>query len=409
MAGDVLLFPKPVRQRRSPRRRNLTEQRVAALTEEGFVFDAKVSGLAVRITPSGAKTYVFQRKVTGKPVRLTIGKCSGLRLDAARAAAERLNGQIAIGGDPRLDRAVARQAEKALTLGAAFDQYLATRTHRPATIVDYQTLWRLHVPDSLKRKPVEQIGAADVEKLKSKLLADSSGRRHRSGKPGKPRTSGKARTAAKLVNLLAAVLNKSGRWADNPCRDVQRPEARVRTRRLSVPEITAVLSILEQRRGGLYADLIAIALLTGARRGALCAMRWCDVHLEDKIWIVPATWSKNGKEVAIALTEQAAAILAGRVPCRGSSPWVWPSAKSACGHVVNPEKPLREILAAAGVSPASMHDLRRTLGSRLAMNGAGAATISAALGHLSQQSARAYTHIDVAHARDEMEKAIHGK
>jgi hypothetical protein len=271
MAGDVLPFPKQMRHRRSPQRLNLTEQRVAALADEGFVFDAKVAGLAVRITASGAKTYVFQRKVTGKPVRLTIGKCSGLRLDAARAAAERLNGQIAMGGNPRLDRAAARKAMKALTLGGAFDQYLASRTHRPATKLDYQTLWRLHVPDNLKRKPIEQIVAGDVEQLKSKLLADRSGLRRRGGKLGKPRASGKARTAAKVVNLIAAVLNKSGRWADNPCRDVQRPEARVRTRRLSAAEIAAVLDVCARRRGDLFTDLIAIALMTGARRGALAA------------------------------------------------------------------------------------------------------------------------------------------
>ena len=88
--------------------------------------------------------------------------------------------------------------------------------------------------------------------------------------------------------------------------------------------------------------------------------------------------------------------------------WVWRSEKGAhSGHVAEPRKPLGELLRqAGGERHLSLHDLRRTVGSRLAANGANAATIQAALGHLSPQSAKAYLHLDVGAARRAVEKAL---
>ena len=71
------------------------------------------------------------------------------------------------------------------------------------------------------------------------------------------------------------------------------------------------------------------------------------------------------------------------------------------------KKALTRLLKEAGVeTKLSMHDLRRTVGSRLAMSGANAATISAALGHLSPDSARAYVHLTTEPVRAAIEKAL---
>jgi integrase len=167
-----------------------------------------------------------------------------------------------------------------------------------------------------------------------------------------------------------------------------------------------VLKVLDERRGELWPDFIAVALMTGARRGALQAMRWEDLHLDDGVWTVPATWSKNGGELAIALPARAVEILKAR-QTGATGQWVWPSETAKSGHVAEPRKALNRILKQAGVeAKLSMHDLRRTVGSRLAMSGANAATISAALGHLSPASARAYVHLTTEPVRAAIEKAL---
>jgi integrase len=217
------------------------------------------------------------------------------------------------------------------------------------------------------------------------------------------------RTANKVVVLLSAIMAKSGRWANNPGRGVERFEERVRTRRLNAEELTRLWKALNRAEANLWADFFKVLIVTGARRGALCAMRWQDLDLDSGVWVVPATWSKNGREMAIPLTAVAVNILRGRRAEGAKSPWVWPSAKAEGGHVVNPEKPWRVFLKAAEINDGvSLHDVRRTLGSSLANSGAAAAIISKALGHVSPQSARAYVHLDVETARAAIDKALGG-
>ncbi|MCP4304971.1 MAG: tyrosine-type recombinase/integrase [bacterium] len=373
--------------RRQVRRVPLTEQRVADLKPASattYWNDQRMACLSVRVTPAGAKSYVFTRKVRGRLVRITLGKAGGMTLSAARKAVEALNGDLARGVDIAAAR---RSREAADTLDDAFERFMATKDRRPRTQDDYAMLWRLHVPSSLKRKSVADVTQVDVEKLHAAI-----GKRAR-------------RTANKVVVLIAAIMARSGRWADNPTRGVERFEERVRTRRLSADELARLWKVLNARHGALWADFFMVMILTGARRGALCAMRWQDLDLDAGVWAVPVDWSKNKREIAVALTGTAATVLRARPR---SGPWVWPSSRSASGHVTNPEKPWKAFLAEAGLQHATLHDVRRTLGSNLAKSGAAAATITKALGHVSAQSARAYVHLDTAVARKAIDKALEG-
>jgi integrase len=141
-------------------------------------------------------------------------------------------------------------------------------------------------------------------------------------------------------------------------------------------------------------------------------MRYCDLDLEAGVWLVPTEWAKSKREMAIPLTDEAVRILkARRVNCQQLE-WVWPSGSSrgrasVTNHVVNPEKPWRRILKSAGVKEhATLHDVRRTLGSRLAMDGVAGATISKVLGHVSSQSLKHYAHLDVTAGREAVENAL---
>lgn len=347
----------------------------------------------MRVSSSGAKAYVWERKVNGGSQRILLGKAPGLRLEDARRAAERLNGQVAAGGDPRAKRRSERLegAANNLTLVKALDAFMASRERRRSTSIDHAFLMRQWVPAALQKKPVHAITTADVEAAKTAAVL-----------------AGRGRTAAKLVAFLRAVLNHAGRRADNPCRGVETPKPNRRERRLSLTEIGALFEVLERRRGETWADFVAIALLTGARRANLVSMRWENLDLDASLWLIPAAQSKNGRELAIALPGLAVRLLRERSERGNAEGWVWRSAKGAhSGHVAEPRKPLADLLRQAGVERRlSLHDLRRTVGSRLAADGANAATIQAALGHLTPASAKAYLHLDVGAARGAVEKAL---
>jgi integrase len=392
----------------------LTALRVDKLKATGatyYINDAAQPGLSVRVSAGGVKAFVFTKYKHARLTRITLGRVGAMRLDAARRAAQALHGELALGVDVGAERKRARDAAKVETMQEAFDRFLETKARRASTMTDYQYLWRLHVPAGLKRKPVKDVMPADLESIKRAL-----GSKHR--------------TANKVVVLIGALMAKSGRWADNPARGVTRWQEPVRTRRLSMDELARVWAALENEPE--WGDFFRLLILTGARRTPFCAMRWRDLDLDTGVWTIPVEWAKSKREMAIPLSGEAVRILRVRRDAKNAagydegesgdysgSKWVWPtsdepstrrgSRASTTGHVVNPEKPWRRALKAARVTErATLHDVRRTLGSRLAMDGVAGATISKVLGHISPQSLKHYAHLDVTAGREAIERAMAG-
>jgi integrase len=401
--SDSILRAKDVKiQQGDGSRVALTELRIEKLPTKGetyYLNDATQPGLSVRVSAGGVKAFVFTKHKGSKLTRITLGRVGALRLDAARKAAQALHGELALGIDVGAVRRAARVTVKPQTMQEAFDRFLGLKSRRNRTVADYESIWRLHIPAGLKRKAVKDVTAGDIEGLKQAL-----DKRHR--------------TANKIITLVGSIMAKSGRWADNPAREIAKHQENIRTRRLSIEELSRVWKAIDQESssaGSLWGDFFRLLILTGARRTPFCAMRWRDLDLEVGVWMVPADWAKSKREMAIPLSKEAVRILKARFEASTSAggatidSWVWPSADSVTGHVVNPEKPWRRILKAAGVKEkATLHDIRRTLGSRLAMDGVAGATISKVLGHVSPQSLKAYAHLDVTAGREAIERTFAG-
>jgi integrase len=330
----------------------LTELRIEKLPVTGatyYVQDGAQPGLSVRVSAGGVKAFIFTKHQHGRLTRITLGRVGAMRLDAARKAAQKLHGELAMGVDIGAAHKTKRDAPVEETMQQAFERFLTLKTRRASTVGDYHSIWRLHIPANLKRKAVKDVTAADIEDVKR-----TAGKRHR--------------TANLIVVLIGAIMAKSGRWADNPTRGVSRHQERVRTRRLTMDELARVWAATDSDPE--WSDFFRLLILTGARRSPFQAMRWQDLNLDAGVWLVSAEWAKSKREMALPLSAEAVRILRQRLTHRGNSPWVFPSADSSTGHVVNPEKPWRRLLEAAGVHErTSLHDIRRTLGSRLAMDG----------------------------------------
>jgi len=65
-----------------------------------FVYDTKVPGLALQITPAGTKTFYLYRWLDGKPQRIRLGGYPDMSPELARKQASALNGDIAQGINP---------------------------------------------------------------------------------------------------------------------------------------------------------------------------------------------------------------------------------------------------------------------------------------------------------------------
>jgi hypothetical protein len=88
-------------------------------------YDARTTGLGLRVTPSGQKTWTLLFRFNGKMRRLTLGRHPAVSLAEARKLAEARLGDVAKGLDPVAAKAARRAAEEAsLSFAALAAQYM---------------------------------------------------------------------------------------------------------------------------------------------------------------------------------------------------------------------------------------------------------------------------------------------
>jgi integrase len=97
-------------------------------------------------------------------------------------------------------------------------------------------------------------------------------------------------------------------------------------------------------------------ILTAARASEVTGMTWDEVDFQEKIWTVPASRTKAGREHRVPLSSEAAAILTARSEAKTGA-LVFPGARSGRPMAV---LSLSKVLAAAGYRSVTVHDFRNT-------------------------------------------------
>ena len=288
------------------------------------ISDMRCVGLALRITPNGVKSWAFRfrDRTTGRPGRATIGQYPAVGLTAARASADAMRRDVANGINPAARKQQDRATAGAKAFGALAERYLLEHA-----------------------------------------------RRHKRSYQGDER------------NLRKHVLP---RWQNRPYASIKRGAENVGRRVLSDAEIRLFWNgIVEStRRVGLG---LRLALLTGARIGEIAGLDTAELeHLADAsraAWIIPGTRTKNKKDHLIPLCplarETVLELLAQSGPKSGG--YLFPT------HSRRRRGPMRgdslaeamegfgrrlhgsdDALKTWHADPPSPHDLRRTVGTRLA-------------------------------------------
>ncbi|MDZ4838322.1 MAG: site-specific integrase [Candidatus Melainabacteria bacterium] len=150
-------------------------------------------------------------------------------------------------------------------------------------------------------------------------------------------------------------------------------------------------------------DFFWMCIFTGARKTNILMMRWEQISFEFETWRIPDT--KNGDSHTIALTKDAIKILKGRQP-DSKTAWVFPSDRFPDRHLVEPKKAWNRIVANAKIEDLHIHDLRRTMGSFMAIQGVSSTIIGKALGHKSPASTAVYARLTQDPVRNAMEQAL---
>ena len=359
--------------------------------------DAKTPGLFLRCTQNGTGTFTLFYKQAGKPIRKAIGVVGEVTLGEARETAVAL----------RYDRTLAAQVKPrerrdgpahGPTVGAAFDGYIDaaeagtfTMGRRKQPITDRTAQgYRDCYAATLKAhgdRPLSWL-AENVVRLHREMGSASGTGKDR--KPGRPYQANRMMQLARSIFAFAA---REGRWtAPNPCVDlvtggmVAKHAEHHRIRILKDEEETRLGTAL-LAEAALWRDLFGLALLTGRRMSAVCRMRWGDVDLGRRLWVVPREDMKGRKAAhGVPLDGDAVALLKNRIATAGESEWVFPAVRSP-GPVASWKTAWGRIRDAAGLGGKDRsrrvrpHDLRRSWGSRLIEAGAPTVTVNTLLGN----------------------------
>ena len=369
----------------------LTAKAVAGLTlplgkTELIMFDDSLAGFGLRLRAGGKRTWIVQYRVGQKQRRLTLGTTATLTADDARTLARSKLAMAQLGDDPQLRKARVRSAA-AVTFdklaGSYLGGYASTRLG-PGTLADVRRYLErdLKVLASL---PVSGVSRADVSAALDEVAVKSG-----------PYSANRARAA--LSSLFSWAL-ASGLAETNPVLGTRRAiDERPRERVLTDDELAL---IWRNADGSDYGIILRLLILTGQRREEVGGMAWTEINLDTGVWRIPGARSKNSRPHDVPLGEVALGLLTGKERIVGrdlvfglKGPFSgWSKAKKALDQrmIVDPRVanslPAQSLSEAIDVDPWRLHDLRRTVVTRMADLGVLPHVVEALVNHVSGHKA----------------------
>lgn len=201
----------------------LTDARIAQFRpssskQSDFYFDRQVSGLAIRVYPSGRRVFCFDWRQNGRQHRVTIGLFPIWTIGKARARAKRLRLQADLGEMVDPDRGV-----RVTELVGRWREVVAV-TRRPSTARNYEQMIRRHIVPAFGRSKPRAITRNDVEHWHGRLAQE---------------TPMSANRALAVLSAFMNWLERDNKIDRNPCKGVRRRPERQRQVLLDESEIAA--------------------------------------------------------------------------------------------------------------------------------------------------------------------------
>ena len=378
--------------------------------KDHFLWDSKVAGFGLKITPAGRKVYVFQYRLAlpgqadRTPARrYTIGKQGSWTPDQARKRAIVLAAFVDQGICPK-EKEAAEQAAKAEAarleqekarldhelvfekMAALWlDHYEYEKDRRPSSVTLAKLVVNNHLKPKLTGKPIPHITRADLQAVIDAIPVKQRGMR---------------RAVFAYASVLFGWAARRGEIPTNPLSDMAKPEApKARDRVLSDDEL-AVLWRGTDKLGEPFGPFFRLLALTGQRRSEVAAINWAELDQLNAIWTIPAERAKNGIAHIVPLSLKAKLELdrlarVGTTNKDGQQVEHWPKA----GYVLTTtgRTPISGITKAKNALDAlakdsrygtpldawRIHDLRRTLATGFQRLGIRFEVTEATLNHVS--------------------------
>lgn len=351
-------------------------------------FDASTSGLHLRVSPRGTKTWAyFYRANTRngpKQRRLSLGRYPSLSLAEARAEAMEKYRAIQIeGSDPALEKS------------------------KPITVITMNDMAAAYI--LRHAKPNKKSWREDERNLRTNVLPYIGGlhpkdvqRHHIDSILDRIADRG----ATTMQNRVFALLSSLFNWGVGVYVDIpptfgmkKRIKEKPRERCLTEDEIVKIWSALDKSEIGksgrrLYvSDPVAIVLkllmVTAQRSSEVSQAMVSEFDLTNKIWVLPAERVKNGRSHRVPLSNLAVALVEEAISLNNGSEFLFPSQATIevynkGGTPINPtacNNALRKILERKKLSNITPHDFRETVATGMMVLGITEQHVAAVLNH----------------------------
>ena len=343
--------------------------------------DTKVSGLRLRVSPSGGKSWSLRYRANGKHRRIALGKVGIVSLADARNAARQIIAEVANDGDPVLERQLANashteqiQLETIKQVGEWYFQECAIGRHRPnasgpkrsSTIDMEMGYFRRCIIPELGDFALDDLNRAHIQKFINSLAKRID--------PKTGKSSGSNSTAVKCKVILHSLYNFAMRndlVEKNPVQFVAVAPLPSRERVLNEDELRLVWNTFQSPIDikGLSTSpsicfVILLCIVTLQRRGEVAGMTTDELDFQNRLWIIPSSRTKNKRTHVVPLTNLAIDLIQRALAAYASdSVYVFPSTKTDVEQAIDPHSATRAFSRfrnALSLKDMNIHDLRRT-------------------------------------------------
>lgn len=370
------------------------------------IHDTTITGLFVRVTAAGAKSYVV---TWARGRKKTLGRVGILTLDQARLEATQYLADARKHGEPL----AVTQGRKGAALPSLRD--FIDETYMPWFKVHHRGHEKtLHTLDN------------NFDAIMSQRLDSITGRDLEQIRTGWMQAGNQPSTANRKMGSISGVLSRAVEWEyidAHPLAKLKqlKVDSMGKVRYLDQDETTRLREALDARQDEARAEretankwradrgkeqmqsllqlpytdhlkpMVLVSLNTGMRRGELFDLKWSAVNFDTKTITAAGATTKTSDTRHIPMNKETLGVLEHWKKQAGKSRYVFPS--QAGGRLEDVKSAWLKLLERAEIEGFRWHDMRHDFASRLVMAGVPLNTVRDLLGHADIKMTLRYAHL----------------
>ena len=359
-----------------------------------LIYDEKIKQLAIRLYPTGGKSWIYQYHLNGKSKKYTIGKFPEIDTERARRKASDLYDDVQSGVDLNVRKKKRKQQNQSITFKELIQKYKDNKyqNYKESTITSYNRVLDKYISE------LHDIYVSDLTKNDVTDLTDQYNR------------DGKSSMANYILKIVSAVLSYGKQKGfitenfllDHPKYEVDRNEEDYIW--FTYNELYEIWTATDEFKEPLkyYFKLL---MLVGSRKTETLKMKWEDVNSIKKLlkhtkgkekkllleiqkenpdqpyWRIPPEDTKNGKQHFIPLTDTAMKQFVQLKKYTGNSDYVFQSNVKNDAPVAELYHHAKRIRDLTGIENYHNHALRHSAGTLMSMEGITPNVIGKVLNH----------------------------